>query len=122
MLRNMKNLRNARGLTREQGKGAHQRNCTRGRRTRGGITTKGGNKGNNNQGNNNQNNQVPICNTCGKAHSDVCWRTTNGCFRCGEMGHIKRDCPKMRLGANVVPLRSRIKEREQNEEKARHLL
>ncbi|KAF7137703.1 hypothetical protein RHSIM_Rhsim07G0150600 [Rhododendron simsii] len=31
-------------------------------------------------------------------------RTTNRCFRCGEMGHIKRDYPKMRLGANVVPL------------------
>ncbi|KAF7126629.1 hypothetical protein RHSIM_Rhsim11G0010200 [Rhododendron simsii] len=72
---------------------------------------KGGNNQNNNrdnnQGNNHQNNQVPTCDTCGKAHRGICWRTTNGCFGCGEMGHIKRDCPKMRSGANVVPLGNR---------------
>ena len=48
--------------------------------------------------------QIPTCPTCGKHHSGECWRNRTDviCFHCNEVGHIRRNCPKLRTGA-IVP-------------------
>ncbi|GFY87468.1 hypothetical protein Acr_05g0011070 [Actinidia rufa] len=49
----------------------------------------------------NQRGQIPTCPTCGKNHSGECWRKRPDviCFYCNEVGHIKRNCPKLGTGA-----------------------
>ena len=39
-------------------------------------------------------NQRPHCPTCRRYHYGECWKATCGCYRCGEVGHHIRDCPK----------------------------
>ncbi|XP_057459270.1 uncharacterized protein LOC130749931, partial [Actinidia eriantha] len=52
--------------------------------------------------------QVPMCSKCGKYHWGECWRdraegrSEIRCFYCNEGGHIKKNCPKLRVGA-IVP-------------------
>ncbi|XP_028102316.1 uncharacterized protein LOC114301571 [Camellia sinensis] len=38
---------------------------------------------------------IPTCATCGRAHWGQCHRDTGACFRCGQFGHLLRDCLKM---------------------------
>ncbi|XP_028055568.1 uncharacterized protein LOC114259742 [Camellia sinensis] len=38
---------------------------------------------------------LPICRTCGKAHWGQCHRDIEACFKCDQVGHLLRDCPKM---------------------------
>ena len=59
--------------------------------------------------------QVSMFPTCGKNHLGECWKnkTDNRCFHYNEVGHIKRNCPKLRTrvivqregqgGGNVRP-------------------
>ncbi|NHW59199.1 hypothetical protein HA378_28970, partial [Escherichia coli] len=36
------------------------------------------------------------CKYCqGKHRSEECFRITEACFKCGEMGHRIKDCPKL---------------------------
>ncbi|GFS41563.1 hypothetical protein Acr_00g0075120 [Actinidia rufa] len=52
----------------------------------------------------NQRGQIPKCPTCEKNHSGECWKKRPDviCFYCNEVGHIRRNCPKLGTGA-IVP-------------------
>ncbi|XP_049378053.1 serine/arginine-rich splicing factor RS2Z33-like [Solanum stenotomum] len=44
----------------------------------------------------------PTCARCGKRHEGRCLAGMEGCFSCGESGHVIRNCPKMKAkGTNV---------------------
>ncbi|XP_035843914.1 uncharacterized protein LOC118490402 [Helianthus annuus] len=45
----------------------------------------------------------PLCNTCGKRHQGVCHRSTGACFRCGQTGHMIKECPKKDTKKNNQP-------------------
>ncbi|GJX23648.1 zinc finger, CCHC-type, retrotransposon gag domain protein, partial [Tanacetum coccineum] len=39
----------------------------------------------------------PVCNTCGRRHPGECRRAAGTCFKCGQAGHLQRDCKKNTL-------------------------
>ncbi|GKE71955.1 zinc finger, CCHC-type, retrotransposon gag domain protein [Tanacetum coccineum] len=41
----------------------------------------------------------PVCNTCGRRHPGECCRAAGTCFKCGQAGHLQRDCKK-NIGAS----------------------
>ncbi|XP_035837185.1 uncharacterized protein LOC118485060, partial [Helianthus annuus] len=45
----------------------------------------------------------PLCNNCGKRHQGVCHRSTGACFRCGQTGHMIKECPKKDTKKNNQP-------------------
>nr|GFC43402.1 putative reverse transcriptase domain-containing protein [Tanacetum cinerariifolium] len=36
----------------------------------------------------------PVCTTCGCKHLEECRRATGTCFKCGQAGHLQKDCKK----------------------------
>ncbi|WMV50630.1 hypothetical protein MTR67_044015 [Solanum verrucosum] len=39
-------------------------------------------------------NWIPTCAKCGKNHPGECCDGSNGCFKCGQIGNVMRECPK----------------------------
>ncbi|KAL2542757.1 reverse transcriptase [Abeliophyllum distichum] len=37
--------------------------------------------------------RFPHCQSCGRFHLGECLKGTGGCYRCGQVGHMKKDCP-----------------------------
>nr|GFC65963.1 hypothetical protein [Tanacetum cinerariifolium] len=36
----------------------------------------------------------PVCTTCGRRHQGECRRDAGTCFKCGQAGHLQKDCRK----------------------------
>nr|GFC62006.1 hypothetical protein [Tanacetum cinerariifolium] len=36
----------------------------------------------------------PVCTTCGRRHPGECHQAANTCFKCGQTGHLQKDCKK----------------------------
>nr|GFC02508.1 hypothetical protein [Tanacetum cinerariifolium] len=36
----------------------------------------------------------PVCTTCGRRHLGKCRRAAGTCFKCGQAGHLQKDCKK----------------------------
>nr|GEX35319.1 putative nucleotidyltransferase, ribonuclease H [Tanacetum cinerariifolium] len=36
----------------------------------------------------------PVCTTCGRRHLGECCRAAGTCFKCGQIGHLQKDCKK----------------------------
>nr|GFC62291.1 hypothetical protein [Tanacetum cinerariifolium] len=36
----------------------------------------------------------PVCTTCGRRHPGECRRAASTCFKCGQTGHLQKDCKK----------------------------
>nr|GFB14182.1 hypothetical protein [Tanacetum cinerariifolium] len=36
----------------------------------------------------------PVCTTCGRRHPGECHRVVGTCFKCGQAGHLQKDCKK----------------------------
>ncbi|GJW48209.1 putative reverse transcriptase domain-containing protein [Tanacetum coccineum] len=48
----------------------------------------------------------PVCNTCGRRHPGECRRAAGTCFKCGQAGHLQRDCKK-NIGASSLVMLTR---------------
>nr|GFD00223.1 hypothetical protein F511_39733 [Tanacetum cinerariifolium] len=44
----------------------------------------------------------PVCTTCGRRHPGECRRSAGTCFKCGQAGHLQKDCKK-NTTADVFP-------------------
>lgn len=62
---------------------------------------------------------IPTCPTRGKAHWGQCHRDMGACFKCGQVGHLLKDCPKRTTPTTVFsglvkkPARSRRGRKDQ---------
>nr|GFC90441.1 hypothetical protein [Tanacetum cinerariifolium] len=36
----------------------------------------------------------PVCTTCGRRHPEECRQAAGTCFKCGQTGHLQKDCKK----------------------------
>nr|GFC64339.1 reverse transcriptase domain-containing protein [Tanacetum cinerariifolium] len=46
----------------------------------------------------------PVCTTCGRRHPGECRRAAGTCFKCGQAGHLQKDCKKNTTVVTLVRL------------------
>ncbi|XP_070030109.1 uncharacterized protein [Nicotiana sylvestris] len=49
--------------------------------------------------------QQSLCGTCKRQHAGQCKLGFHGCYHCGDIGHIKANCPKLRRNFSGVSTR-----------------
>lgn len=42
----------------------------------------------------NKTSEMPSCEHCGRRYWGKCWKLIKGCFRCGSLEHLTRECLK----------------------------
>nr|GFB85413.1 putative reverse transcriptase domain, aspartic peptidase domain protein [Tanacetum cinerariifolium] len=72
--------------------GNNNRNFGNGRdqRNRGQQSNRSANSGN--SSGSSEGYSYPVCTTCGRRHPGECHRAAGTCFKCGQAGHLQRDC------------------------------
>nr|GEZ37172.1 hypothetical protein [Tanacetum cinerariifolium] len=45
----------------------------------------------------------PVCTTCGRRHPGECRRAAGTCFKCGQAGHLQKDCKKNTTASTSGP-------------------
>ncbi|KAH7575701.1 hypothetical protein JRO89_XS02G0197900 [Xanthoceras sorbifolium] len=45
----------------------------------------------------------PLCSRCGRNHTGECRQGIIGCFRCGQEGHLMKDCPQAEPASTSEP-------------------
>nr|GEZ38736.1 hypothetical protein [Tanacetum cinerariifolium] len=75
------------GLRRNSGNGRDQRN-------RGHQSNRSTNSGSQQSRGPSEGYSYPVCTTCGRRHQGECRRAATTCFKCGQVGHLQKDCRK----------------------------
>nr|GFA65041.1 hypothetical protein [Tanacetum cinerariifolium] len=76
--------------------GSNNRNSGNGRdqRNRGHQSNRSANSGSQQSRGPSEGYSYPVCTTCGRRHQGECRRATGTCFKCGQAGHLQKDCKK----------------------------
>nr|GFC64278.1 hypothetical protein [Tanacetum cinerariifolium] len=75
------------GLRRNSGYGRDQRN-------RGHQSNRSANSGSQQSKGPSEGYSYPVCTTCRRRHPGECRRAAGTCFKCGQAGHLQKDCKK----------------------------
>nr|GEZ84830.1 zinc finger, CCHC-type, retrotransposon Gag domain protein [Tanacetum cinerariifolium] len=76
--------------------GSNNRNSGYGRdqRNRGQQSNRSTNSGSQQSRGPSEGYSYPVCTTCGRRHPGECHRAAGTCFKCGQAGHLQKDCKK----------------------------
>nr|GEX75626.1 hypothetical protein [Tanacetum cinerariifolium] len=76
--------------------GSNNRNSGNGRdqRNRGHQSNRSTNSGSQQSSGPSEGYSYPVCTTCGRKHQGECRRAAGNCFKCGQAGHLQKDCKK----------------------------
>nr|GEV07131.1 zinc finger, CCHC-type, retrotransposon Gag domain protein [Tanacetum cinerariifolium] len=76
--------------------GSNNRNFGYGRdqRNRGHQSNRSANSGSQQSRGPSEGYSYPVCTTCGRRHPGECRRAVGTCFKCGQAGHLQKDCKK----------------------------
>nr|GFB66058.1 zinc finger, CCHC-type, retrotransposon Gag domain protein [Tanacetum cinerariifolium] len=76
--------------------GSNNRNSGNGRdqRNRGHQSNRSANYGSQQSRGSSDGYSYPVCTTCGRRHPGECRRAAGTCFKCGQAGHLHKDCMK----------------------------
>nr|GFD12711.1 hypothetical protein [Tanacetum cinerariifolium] len=76
--------------------GSNNRNSGNGRdqRNRGHQSNRSANSGSQQSRGPSEGYSYPVCTTCGRRHPGECRRAAGTCFKCGQVGHLQKDCKK----------------------------
>nr|GFC73411.1 hypothetical protein [Tanacetum cinerariifolium] len=77
-------------------RGNNNRNSGNGRdqRNRGHQSNRSANSGSQQSRGPSEGYSYPVCTTCGRRHQGECRRAAGNCFKCGQAGHLQKDCKK----------------------------